>query len=118
MVVIDKITDAGVSGKERLVLKATAADNIGRYVVFDVVQKTPGKVSSTPRNTYWFPDKNVKASDLIVLYTGPGVDKSQVNASGTTTHFFHWRKSSSLWSSGNSGAALLKVESWSYKIRP
>lgn len=109
-----KILDAGVSGKERVYLKATAADNLGSYFIFDLKQITPSKISSRPKSIYWFPDKKINTGDKILLYTGIGKNV-QSSEDDVTTWFFYWGKPAPLWSEPDRGALLLKAEDWNFK---
>lgn len=111
------LTEPGIPDKERLVLRVASNDNIGRYIVFDSHEISPGSISSRPKNVYWFPDKNVSAGDYIVLYTKVGVNSELKNSAGTTTHVFYWGKNTPLWLSTGDGAILIKAESWEYKTR-
>lgn len=114
---IMSLTDAGVPNQERLILRAALNENIGRYVIFDTVQTGPGKIRGTPKNAYWFPDRDIRAGDTIILYTKGGQNNQISNSDGTTTFIFYWGKDSTLWGQPESSAALLKVSEWDYQTR-
>ncbi|HCR35937.1 hypothetical protein A2130_00225 [Candidatus Woesebacteria bacterium GWC2_33_12] len=114
---IQGIVDGGVANNERLILQATGIDNIGLYVVFLTRETTPGRISSTPKNSYWFPDQNVKDGDKIVLYTKSGVSSQRANPNGSTTFFYYWGLSSTVFNNSSDTAALLKIEQWEYKTK-
>lgn len=114
---IKYISDGGIAGKERLILAVTAADDMGQYLIFSTKETAPGHISSTPKNVYWFPDKPVRAGDLVVLYTRSGEQSQVSNKNGTTTHFFYWGLGGTIWNNPNDSAAILKVEQWDYKSK-
>lgn len=114
---IKYILEGGIANKERLVLKVTGPDNIGLYFVFITTETKPGYISSFPKQTYWFPDREVKSGDTVVLYSGNGTNSQKVNADGSTTYFYYWGLAKTVWNSGNDTAALLKIEQWEYKTR-
>ena len=78
------IMDAGIANKERLVLKVLRNDDIGYYVVFDTTFLEDGNVSNKVRHSYWFPDKEVQAGDLVVLYTKQGIMSERKQKDGST----------------------------------
>lgn len=114
---ITRIINPGVVDKERLLMKVIASDDVGRYVVFDTVETGSRTISSRPRNVYWFPDREVKAGDQIVLYTKTGISTQRKSDDGSTIFFFYWGKREPLWNKPGEGAALLEIESFEYKSR-
>ena len=46
---------------------------------------------------FWFPDKEVKKDDLIVLYTKKGKSSVKTNPSGNVSHFLYWELDQSVW---------------------
>jgi len=68
-------------------------------------------------NSYWFPDQNVKDGDKIVLYTKSGVSSQRANPNGSTTFFYYWGLSSTVFNNSSDTAALLKIEQWEYKTK-
>ena len=110
-------SDVGILGKERVLLKAVGLDNTGKYIAIKTRQTDPGKISSSPENTYWFPDQQVKSGDFVVLNTGTGVNTNFANQVGTTTHAFYWGLSQTLLNHPQDSIAILRIESWEYKAR-
>ena len=84
------IKDKGNLKDERIVLKAKKSLDIGYFFVLLSKKHPKGGVSSTVRETFWFPDKQINEGDLIVLYTKSGTDTSSKNKDGTFSHFFYW----------------------------
>lgn len=113
--VTDYISDAGSADKERLVIKVTRPDDVGNYAVFHSKFTTAGKVSSKVQHVFWFPDRLIKAGDLVVLYTKVGTNSQKQNTDETTSHFFYWGLPAPIWSEADSCAVLLQVASWTAK---
>lgn len=108
--------DAGNIEKERLVLKATSDDEIGNYVLFDTTYLEDGRVSNEMRHSLWFPDREVKENDLIVVYTKAGKDSKLENKNGTSSHFFYMGLGNSIWNKNGDCAVIMKISSWDNKL--
>lgn len=111
---IVEILDRGVANKERLYLKVNSSANLNYFVVFDNSFTTPNfsQISNLPKRAYWFPSKDVKPGDNIVLYTKSGNDNSVLNPNENYTHFFYWGLSQTIWNTENDCAVLFEVNSW------
>ncbi len=107
---LTNITDKGTT-KERLILKALVDLDIGRFAIFRGEKSATG-ITNKVYNTYWFPDKQVKAGDLIILYTGKGVSSSRISANGNEYHFFYWGLSSPIWNLRSVATVLVSVPEW------
>jgi hypothetical protein len=113
---VTKISDPGVLEKERVVMKATADEQVGAYLIFKTKELGDNMVSNKPTKTFWFPDKEVKAGDYVVLYTKPGQDKSTQNEGGGSSHFFYWNLKEPLWPDKNYSAVLMHADKWVNKM--
>ena len=95
LVRINTIADPGNLDKERLILEAAADLDIGDYVVF----KT-GYSEGIPTNqlhaAYWFPDREVKEGDVIVLSTKAGQEFSRPHKDHNV-HFFFMNLEDAIW---------------------
>ncbi|EKN5106719.1 TPA: hypothetical protein P0N76_000229 [Yersinia enterocolitica] len=112
---IKYVKDAGDIKKERLVLKVVSDDQIGNYVTFDTTYFDDGTVSNSMRHSFWFPDREVKENDLIIVYTRNGQDSRVENKNGTTSHFFYMGLDKSIWNKDGDCAVLMKIASWQHK---
>jgi hypothetical protein len=110
------IEDSENLDKERIIFSVVETDFLGTYVVFKSRKTGEKVVSSTVEKTYWFPDKDVKKGDLVVLYTKAGVNTETKNEDGTTTHFFYWQSSELLWSNPDAAVVLGTFLSYDFKI--
>ncbi len=111
-VVIRSIADRGDPEKERIVMVARKAVNIGDYAILEAGYDA-GSVNTYTRDSFWFPDKDVDEGDYVVLYTKIGNDKEKVLKSGKRSHFFYWHEEKSKWGSDKMAPVLLQVEQWS-----
>lgn len=112
---IEKIEDAGVLAKERVVLKALSDGPIGSYLLCKTRKFEDERISSKLADTFWFPDKDVSKGDLIVLYTRAGTSSSKKNETGNSSYFFYWSKTESLWNSPDDAALVIKASEWEFK---
>jgi hypothetical protein len=114
---IVKVTDIASSGnleKERVIIKATAAGDIGRILLLRVkAAKDDGApLSGDIPDAFWFPDHKIDAGDLVVLYTKKGNRSSKPVEGGATTHFFYWGKASPIWDESGYRLALVSSNGW------
>ncbi len=112
---INKITDAGSLEKERIIFNVLLDDELGFYGAFKTKKTGPTAVSSGIKATYWFPDRQVKKGDLVVLYSKSGVNTERNNKDGTTSHFFYWGMSDATWNDSEDSVVLFKIDEWKYK---
>jgi hypothetical protein len=109
-----KISDAGNLDAERVVVMATAHDDIGLYAIFQCKSVSDDKISpgDIPR-AYWFADAKIKKGDFIVLYTKHGVTREKKNKDGSTSRFFYWGAKEPLWVPGMT-AVLVRTSDWQF----
>lgn len=113
---ITSFADAGVHGKERLVMQADADIELGEYAVF-ITELTDEGVATAGRQTaYWFPDGRIKKNDLVVLYSKAGRPGTKDLKEGRTAHFFYWGHDQSIWDKDKRGAVVLRASEWSTGI--
>jgi len=106
-----RITDAGTLERERVVLKAMSEIDIGDYLLAQTGKSEGTGVTNKIHNTYWFPDKEVEAGDLVVLYTKTGKRTVKEN-DNNKSHFFYWGKTSPVWDATDKTAVLMEISSW------
>lgn len=108
---IKSIADKGDPKKERLVLRVQHDVNIGQFLVL-CTGFSNGQVNIGIRNTYWFPDKDVRAGDLVVLYSKSGGDNEKVLDSGAKAHFFYWGLPGPRWNDPDCGVVVMHAPEW------
>jgi hypothetical protein len=95
------IEDAGNIEKERLVLKASARDQLGNFAIFRCEATDDGlPYSGNISKTFWFPNRMLAAGDLVVLYSRKGRDSRKKDEGGQTSYFYYWDLEGPLWTPG------------------
>ncbi|MBZ9870500.1 hypothetical protein LB542_06475 [Mesorhizobium sp. BR1-1-9] len=106
------ITEPGNLHLERLTLKAEVALNIGDFVVAQT-----GWAGEQPSiqifHAIWFPYEEVKAGDLIIIYTRQGnPSKKLLKTGNNTAHFFYWDLNKTIWDANFRGAVVMNAPEW------
>jgi hypothetical protein len=112
---ISDIASPGELAHERVVMRASAAGDLGDYAIFRAFISPDGVALSgdVPR-AYWFPELLVKPDDLVVLYTKEGVRSEKVLNSGRKTYFFYWGRSTTMWDDQKYIATVVNTENWDF----
>ncbi|SEW27403.1 hypothetical protein SAMN05421841_1962 [Chryseobacterium wanjuense] len=109
---IKKVIDFG-HNTERIEFLILSNCNISYYLVSDTTFVTPDKISNKLRHIYWFPSKDVKRGDEIVLYTKKGINKSEsINSGQNTRYIFYWGLESFVWNNSGDSAVLFELNTW------
>lgn len=101
------------SNSERVVFSVNKDCNIGSYLVF--LTKRTGSDSfslNTLKHPFWFPDKEVKEKDLIILYTKPGKTSQKTNKDETISYFFYRKINEPIFKEDNDIVLLVEADSW------
>lgn len=112
---ISSFANNGDIGKERLILKANVDLDIGKYAVLYTELTADHNATAGSKLAYWFPDEEIKANDLVVLYSKNGTSSKKDLGNGRTAHFFYWERESPLWNDKSKGAVVLQVAGWAKK---
>ena len=97
--------------RERLVLHAKRSTDIGDFLLIRTCVED-GEVTTDVRNSFWFPDRPVKAGDLVVVYSKSGTQRDKKFEGGRTAHFFYWDQKAPLWGDENFVPVLLHARDW------
>jgi hypothetical protein len=98
--------------KERVVLQASENTDIGKFALFAANRSNEDQpFSGDIPDTYWFPFKEVKSGDFVVVYTKKGVRGEKTSDSGRTSYFYYWGYDKSKWGS-NRIAVLVNTATW------
>jgi hypothetical protein len=108
---LQKVLDIGIYDKERVVIKVERDIDIGRFGIFKT-NVNLNELTNKVQNVYWFPDKLVKAGDMVVLYSKLGITSEIKNTDGSTTHFYYWGMTSAIWSGPKNGTVLFSIPEW------
>lgn len=107
------IKDNGVLDKERVVLLVEEDCDLGHYLIATSHFKPDaGTFSSKIKNVFWFPDREVKKGDKIIVYTKKGIHNKQENEDQTTSHFFYWGIEAPLNSKNDETCVVVFNASW------
>jgi hypothetical protein len=112
---IRNVMEAGNLPKERVILRVTGDDDIGRYILFDTTYYEDGTISNEVRHSLWFPDKAVKHGDLVIAYTKSGNSFEKKNENGSTSHFFYMGLDRTIWNKNADGVVLVEAKTWQVK---
>lgn len=114
---IDYIKDSGNIEKERIVFDVIEDGQIGKYLIAESETLNDSKFSSLIKNTYWFPDQEVKTGDRVILYTKEGRKNIVDNEDGSNSYFFYWGLKSPHLKSDNDCVVLFET-SWTISVIP
>lgn len=107
---ITNIGDQGDLSKERVVMKVESGGNVGEFLLIQSGHFNDS-VTNGIHAAYWFPDKDVKTGDFVVLYTKSGTN-SEKPFKDVKSHFFYWGKSQPVWNADNRAAVLMHAPAW------
>lgn len=108
--------DVGVADKERLVLNIKEDLMIGDYAMFATRKPSKSVLAGRQKAAFWFPDVELKAGDVVVVYTKAGPRKQKDLGEGKTAQFFYWGLPEPIWADAERCLVLLKVESWESQL--
>jgi hypothetical protein len=111
-VTFKSIRDAGDFEKERIVFSVFGEADVGNYLVLITQLAEDGSPFSGKHVSFWFPDKKVKAGDLVVLYTKDGEARSTTNKDLSSSHFFYWKLKEAQFGKPQRGIVLLRAPQW------
>ena len=112
---IRSFADAGSPMKDRLILDVLSDADIGEYLVLYSEASSDGGATAGQHAAYWFPDKNVKAGDVVVLYSKSGTNSEKKLEDGRVAHFFYWGCKSPMWGEHGWGAVLMQAKNWNFR---
>jgi hypothetical protein len=116
---ISSFANPGDLSRERIVLRVSGDIDVGDYAVFSSGVTRAGEPTSGRKAAYWFPDGEVKAGDLVVLYTKKGTSSAKSLDKGQrTAHFFYWGKETALWGNSEHCAVVLLIDEWESAVPP
>ena len=111
------IADRGVPNKERLHLKAIVDLDLAYVVVLRSRYLGPTNVSANSLPAFWFPPRQVRMGDSIILYTGAGPVTQEASGDGTTNYFYHWGFPQTIFHDPEACVVVVDVNSWQTSAR-
>ncbi|NWD24896.1 hypothetical protein HX864_16610 [Pseudomonas yamanorum] len=109
--IILRIADNGILEKERIVLKAVADVDVGSYILAQTGVGVDRVVTNKIHNNFWFPDAEIVAGDLVVLYTKSGKSSTKENGANKS-YFYYWGKPTPVWNIQDRTAVIMEISSW------
>lgn len=107
---ITAIRDADNLQKERIVMKAQSAVNVGEFVLLQT-GSSDGTVTTVVHQTFWFPDKEIGMGDYVVLYTKSGIPSDTI-FKAVKSHFFYMGNLQPIWNEKDRSAVLMYAPEW------
>lgn len=111
---IQYVADRGDLSSERLVMRVRQDVDIGNFMLLRTGFEDD-EVTTEVSNAFWFPDKRLRAGDLVVVYSKRGRDKRRQIDNGRRAYFFYWDQDSSLWDDDHVAPVLLYAPQWASK---
>ena len=113
---VHKLEDKGNLDRERIVLRAKADLEVGKYVILKCVSTADGKVlASDLPAAFWFPDKKIKTGDFVVLYSKTGTRSEKKGDDGNMTYFYYWGVSEAQWNQKFT-PVLIEANTWTFVV--
>ena len=107
------IKDNGVIDKERVVLLVKENCDLGHYILAtSQIMPETNTFSSKISNVYWFPDREMKKGDKVIVYTKQGINNKKENEDQTTSYFFYWGMDTPLNSQNDNACIVVLNVSW------
>jgi hypothetical protein len=97
---------------EYVVLKVINNCDLINYGIADKTFDDKEKKSNRLRHFYWFPKKEVKKNERIILHTKNGNPKTETTKDGVILHRFYWGLKSDVWNDGGDEAVLFNIAEW------
>ncbi|SPF45111.1 conserved hypothetical protein [Candidatus Sulfopaludibacter sp. SbA4] len=107
-----KILNRGILATENVGFKVLRDVNLGLYMVLATVEVAPNRVYAGSRPCYWFEARNVKAGDMVLLFTGKGQNTQSPSQDGHTNHFYFWGAGVAMFPGPTSKAVLVEINTW------
>ena len=104
------VFDASIPNRERIVLRPVIPLSLNSYGVAVGLPALPVGAFPLFDNCFWFPQMDVEPPAWIVIYTGPGKNKTS-SIGGTTTLSFHWQRPFTLFGANNLVPILFRLDS-------
>lgn len=115
---IVSIKDSGNLDKERVILNVVKDTDLGDYIIATSKSNSDSTISPMIKNVYWLPNMNVKAGDLVVVYTKNGKQGKIENKDGSVSYFCYWDLKESLSANDNTTVVLFETRWTNKRVKP
>lgn len=106
------IHEQGDAAKEYVRLEVIEDCDLQYYGLADTTYTSKGTISNKLRHFFWFPEKDVKKGERVVLRTGTGTNGEYVIEGGKKVHRFFWGLQSAVWNDEGDAAVLFQIRGW------
>jgi len=106
------IFDRGNLDKERIHFIALSDLSLSYYAVFSTFYTGQNQIQALDKNCYWFPPKNIRANENIVLYTKAGQTLEQKKENGDVHHFYYRGLRVPVFQNPNACAVIFELKTW------
>ena len=106
------IHEQGSANKEFVWLEVVESCNLKYYGLADTTYSSDDKISDKLRHFFWFPSREVKKGERIVLRTGTGTNDQYTTTDGKKVHRFYWGLKSAVWNDDGDSAVLFEIAAW------
>jgi hypothetical protein len=108
------IEGIGDINRERIVLKALRETDIGDYAILLSKRSEEGiPTGGSIESAFWFPNRDLKPGDLVILYTKSGKRGQKSIGEEKTSHFYYWDWGRPIWTT-KTIPVLLHAAEWEY----
>ncbi len=109
---ISSIHGHGDASKEYVVLDVNEDCIASYYIIADTTYTSPGYISNKHRHVHRFVRADLKAGDVVILYTRVGSDEVKKHPDGSATHYRFWNLKTPVWNDDGDGAILFEINDW------
>jgi hypothetical protein len=102
------VKSGGDAKQEAIWLLVLEDCELSDHLIADTTFDAEG-VSNLNRHTYWFPQREAKKGDAVVVYTRRGRNAQDQTTTGKPLHRFFWNLDQAVWNDGGDGAVLVRI---------
>jgi hypothetical protein len=109
---IKRVQNASTPSKEYVVLKANEDTDLHYWAVVDSTFNADGSMSNEYRHIYFFPAKQLKKGEWVVLYSGTGTNGTvkRFSNEGANYYAYYWQSGSCIWNNAGDYASLIRYD--------
>ncbi len=105
----------GKANEEYVILDVKQDCNAHHYILADTTYTGENTISNKYRHVHRFAKADLKAGDIIVLYTRVGKSTSEKKGNGSTIYYRYWNLKTAVWNDDGDGAILFQINDWATK---
>jgi len=106
------VGDRGVPNKERLHLRVLVNMNLSYLMLITSRYQSPTAITANLQQAFWFPPKDVKVGDNVIIFTGAGAVTEEKGPDGSTNHFYHWGLGKTILADPAACIVVVDISTW------